>query len=100
MISCSLQDAGPVMINEALACGVPVISFKVGVANDIIFNKKNGFLLKKISHIELAKSIIKVRNLSNVQLLKMKIFCRKFSERKLNIDINTKNLLKFIYSEI
>ena len=40
----SIQDAGPVMVNEALACGVPVISFKTGISNDVIRNK----LVKKI----------------------------------------------------
>ena len=26
------------MINEALACGVPVVSFKIGISNDVIRN--------------------------------------------------------------
>ena len=30
-LSQSIQDLGPIMINESLACGVPVISFKIGI---------------------------------------------------------------------
>ena len=45
----SIQDTGPVMINEALACGVPVVSFKIGISNDVIRNNFNGYLATDIS---------------------------------------------------
>ena len=40
-----IQDSGPMMIGDALACGTPVISFAIGLANDVIVNGYNGKLV-------------------------------------------------------
>jgi glycosyltransferase involved in cell wall biosynthesis len=39
----SLQDSGPMMINESLMCGTPVVSYKIGVAEDLIVDGVSGF---------------------------------------------------------
>ena len=67
----SIQDAGPIMINESLSCGLPVISFKIGLAKDIV-NKKNGFLAEKVDHYSLAKEILKASTISKIKLEKKK----------------------------
>ena len=43
-ISPSIEDSGPMMVNQSLVRGTPVISFKMGVALDLIENGRNGFL--------------------------------------------------------
>lgn len=68
----SIEDAGPMMINEALMSGVPVISFKVGVAEDLIVNQQNGFLADNISSAALADAITKFLMLSDSSLAAMK----------------------------
>jgi glycosyltransferase involved in cell wall biosynthesis len=40
----SLEDAGPMMIPEALLCGTPVVAFEMGGAPDLIRNGSNGQL--------------------------------------------------------
>jgi len=39
----SIQDSGPMMINEAQMCGLPVVAFKVGVIPDFIINDFSGY---------------------------------------------------------
>ena len=41
----SYNEGGPRVVLEAMACGVPVISTRVGIAADIIRNGENGFLV-------------------------------------------------------
>jgi glycosyltransferase involved in cell wall biosynthesis len=41
----SREEGGPISILESMACGVPIISTKVGMAPDIITNAENGFLV-------------------------------------------------------
>lgn len=38
----SVEDSGPMMINEALMCGTPVVAFDMGVARDLILPGETG----------------------------------------------------------
>ena len=40
----SLYDSGPMMVNYAIACGRPVVSFPVGVALDLVKHKHTGWM--------------------------------------------------------
>lgn len=39
----SLEDSGPMMINQALMCGTPVVAFDTGVARDLVFTGETGY---------------------------------------------------------
>lgn len=40
----SIDDFGPMMVNEAFMCATPVVAFNVGVAPDLIKSKADGYL--------------------------------------------------------
>ena len=67
----SLEDAGPMMISEALLCGTPVVAFNTGIAPDIIENSLNGYVANIGDPEDLAHGIIQIltsndhQNLSN-----------------------------------
>jgi len=42
-VNASVEDAGPMMINESLLCGTPVVSFDMGVAADLVHTDKTGY---------------------------------------------------------
>lgn len=42
-LSTSVEDSGPLMINQAIASGTPVVSFNIGVAEDLVFNGRTGY---------------------------------------------------------
>ncbi|MCF8234175.1 MAG: glycosyltransferase [Melioribacteraceae bacterium] len=44
-VSASYADVGPETIPLSLSCGVPVISYKTGFANELIIHEYNGFLI-------------------------------------------------------
>ena len=46
LASPSIDDFGPMMVNEALMCATPVVAFHVGVAPDLIKSRKDGYLAK------------------------------------------------------
>lgn len=39
----SLQDGGPMMINESVMCGTPVVTFKVGVSQNLVKEDFSGY---------------------------------------------------------
>lgn len=84
-ISPSTEDVGPMMINEAVISGLPVISFDIGVAKDLIVNKINGYIINKISYIGLANSIKRFLNLKDQDIKKMKKNSRLIGVKKLSL---------------
>ena len=92
----SIQDTGPVMINEALACGVPVVSFKIGISNDVIRNNFNGYLATDISKKKLGDRIIEITKVKTNHLKQMKKNARKTAIKNFDINEKIKSILKMI----
>lgn len=53
----SIEDSGPTMINQSLMCGTPVVSFKMGVALDLVIDYKTGYKAELGNSVDLAKGI-------------------------------------------
>jgi len=50
-VSCSTQDAGPMMIGEAMACGRPSVAYPIGMAPDVIASGRNGLLVEPVGDV-------------------------------------------------
>lgn len=61
----SIEDSGPMMINEAMMCGTPVVAFYMGVAPDLIVPGKTGELAILKNPTDLARGIADVITLGN-----------------------------------
>jgi glycosyltransferase involved in cell wall biosynthesis len=53
----SVEDAGPMMIPEAMLCGTPVVAFNTGGAPDLIEHGRTGFLAKLMRPEALAAGV-------------------------------------------
>lgn len=42
-LSTSIEDSGPLMINQSIASGTPVVSFNIGVAKDLVLQGVTGY---------------------------------------------------------
>lgn len=56
-LSPTVVDAGPSMVNQALLCGTPVVSFDLGTAVDVVVDKKTGYKAKYKDPIDFANGI-------------------------------------------
>lgn len=63
----SIEDAGPMMIAESLACGTPVVGFKMGFLYDdsYVVDKFNGYKASLANDVELKEAIQKYILLSD-----------------------------------
>jgi glycosyltransferase involved in cell wall biosynthesis len=59
----SVEDAGPMMVSEALACGTPVVGFEMGVTSNMVRNGYNGYKAKLKDSADLAAGMFKVLSL-------------------------------------
>ena len=56
----SLEDAGPMMIPEAMLCGTPVVAFHAGIAQDLIPASQTGYLARMGDSADFARGIAAV----------------------------------------
>ena len=73
----SLADAGPMMVNQSLMCGTPVVAYPVGVSADWIQTGKTGYLAKYGDADDLAKGIDYLLSTSDNEWNQMSKRCRQ-----------------------
>jgi len=73
----SIEDSGPMMINEAIMCGTPVVSFEMGVAPDLVHTGQTGYRAKLKDSQDLARGIAEILTLSEDAYNKMSYNCRE-----------------------
>ena len=67
----SVQDAGPMMINESLMCGTPVVSFDMGVAKDIVISGRTGYRASLNDCDDFAQGMYQILTSSNEEYLRL-----------------------------
>jgi glycosyltransferase involved in cell wall biosynthesis len=75
-VSPSVEDAGPMMINEALLCGTPVVSFDMGVAADLVHSGQTGYRATLRDARDMAEGLRRVLELSDEASNAMRARCR------------------------
>ena len=79
-LSPSVNDAGPSMVNQSLACGIPVVSFEMGTALDYVKDKNTGYCAKLRDAEDFACGIETIFRLTKYDYLAMRKECRIVSE--------------------
>ena len=77
----SLEDSGPMMVNQALMCGTPVVAFDTGVAQDLVITGKTGYKARLDDVADLAQGIKSILSLSVEHYAQMAADCREFAEK-------------------
>lgn len=93
----SRDEGGPTGMFEAMACGVPVVTTKVGLVFDSIFNGKNGFCAE-LNDFEKLAEYIKIINNNNY--LKRKIINQSLIEAKKHTEEKHKILWKKFFTKL
>jgi glycosyltransferase involved in cell wall biosynthesis len=92
------MENAPCTIQEALACGTPVMAFKVGGIPEMISSGKTGFLAKKMCSDSLSQELGKcLRQPEN--LLKMRLDCREKAEKEWN-PVRLSNMIREIIAGV
>ncbi len=75
----SLEDSGPLMINQSIMCGTPVVAFNMGSAMDLVITGETGYRAILGDVYDLAKGIDFVLSLNEDESQKMSLKCRELS---------------------
>ncbi|MBL1222004.1 glycosyltransferase [Chryseobacterium sp. L7] len=63
-VNSSIEDSGPMMVSEALACGTPVVGFDTGILTNMVINDYNGYKAAMKDTQQLAEGIKKILELN------------------------------------
>ena len=76
----SVNDAGPSMLGQSIACGTPIVAFKMGSALDILKEgNNNGYCANLKDSKDLANGILSILRMPSKEYKKMREDCRKWA---------------------
>lgn len=76
-LSPSIEDAGPMMVNQSLSCGTPVVAFELGTALDVIKDKETGYCAQVKNAEDFASGIEWIFRMDSQQHTSISENCRK-----------------------
>jgi glycosyltransferase involved in cell wall biosynthesis len=92
-LSPSLEDSGPLMVNQCIMCGTPMVAFNTGVAMDLVRTGETGYIAKLFDSADLAEGIGYMLSLSDEELRQMSANCRNFALANMTPAVYTEKLL-------
>jgi len=86
----SIEDSGPMMINQAVMCGIPTVSFDMGVAMDIVINGVTGYRAKLMNSSDLARGISTILELDETEYDRYSKNCRELALENFTPEVQIK----------
>jgi len=99
-VSPSIEDSGPMMINQSIMCGTPVVAFEMGIALDLVHTGKTGYRTKLKDSEDLANGIKYILDLKELDNKKMSENCRKIGFELCHPKKQTEKYIKLFNSQI
>jgi glycosyltransferase involved in cell wall biosynthesis len=75
-VSASIEDSGPMMINESILCGTPVVSFDMGVAPDLVHTGRTGYRARLRDSVDMATGLLRLLEMDGNSIQAMRAECR------------------------
>lgn len=92
----SVNDSGPLMINQSIMSGCPVVSFDMGVAPDLVFNYETGYKAQLKDEKDFALGLRSMLDISDESYKKISENCRNLGLRKFSASENPKKLRQIL----
>jgi hypothetical protein len=100
-VSPSINDAGPMMIGEAMACGRPFIAYPVGVASDFAGSGLSGMLVEPIGDVvKLAAAIRLLVELPEKDLIERQRVAAEAARESLSVKGFTEKLKRITKNDL
>ena len=92
----SIEDSGPLMINQSIMSGRPVVAFKMGVATDLVLNGKTGYVADLKNSKDFSMGIHKILSMSQSEWLVSANKCRELGLSRFSSRVNRKRLVNIL----
>jgi glycosyltransferase involved in cell wall biosynthesis len=98
-VSPVIEDSGPMTVIQSLLCGIPVVSFDIGVAQDLVINGQTGYKAVLMDSEGFANGIQSILELDEISYRDIRSNCAKLSIEMFQKD-KFYEYLKFAFSEV
>lgn len=78
-LSPSIEDGGPMMVNQAISCGTPVVSFQIGTALEVVAGKGTGYCARLRDAEDFAAGIYQHFQMTPAQIDEQSKRCRQLA---------------------
>ncbi len=95
-VSPSIEDSGPMMINESILSGTPVVAYKTGVALNLVEDGVTGFVASDVTSESLGKAIIKFIRLDSEEKNRLRGNARKLGVRLTSIESHVSKVVSIL----
>jgi glycosyltransferase involved in cell wall biosynthesis len=92
----SIEDSGPMMVNESLMSGRPIVMFDNGCANDFVMDGITGYKVDIFNTLEFAKKIDIILNLNEVQTNEIENNCRRLAMELITPEVQFKKICNLL----
>jgi glycosyltransferase involved in cell wall biosynthesis len=99
-VNASIEDSGPMMINEAVLCGTPVVAFDMGVAPDLVHTGRTGYRAKLKDAADLAKGLLALLKMEPAGVAAMRTECRELGMKLCHPDVQVRAFVELCTSGI
>jgi glycosyltransferase involved in cell wall biosynthesis len=89
-VNASIEDSGPMMVNEAILCGTPVVSFDMGVAPDLVHTGKTGYRARLKDSADMAEGLRILLEMDADAIFAMRQECRELGVRLCHPDVQVR----------
>ena len=86
-VNTSIEDSGPMMINEAILCGTPVVAFDMGVAPDLVHTGRTGYRARLRDAADMASGLRLLLEMDADSIQTMRAECRALGMRLCHPDV-------------
>lgn len=97
-VCASIEDSGPTMINQAMMCGTPVVSFEMGVALDLVHDGQTGYRVPHGDTMRMADKIALILNASESDHMLMRANCRAMAMEACHPEKQMKKLEAILFN--
>jgi glycosyltransferase involved in cell wall biosynthesis len=95
----SIEDSGPMMINQSIMSGTPVVAFEMGVALDLVQTGQTGYRAKLGDTEDMANGIKKVLLCSNEEYSILSKNCRNLGIEKTSKRSFSNSIMRLISNQ-
>lgn len=99
-VSPSIEDSGPMMINQSIMCGTPVVAFEMGVANDLVESFKTGYKAKINDVFDFAYGLNYLLTLTDNEYITLTDNCKSVANEHLRAELQINQFLNLFYESI